>query len=117
MRCVNSMCVSSDSGLAHHLHLLVHDLVWGAAVARSHQAEHCFMQSELTAKTLCPERQLMNYQEASAFFKKRAAIEDDYGRTLQKIARSTSETYAMNDGKAGCVRSRLRWHPSLTYHF
>lgn len=44
---------------------------------------------------------LIKYQEASAFFKKRAAIEDEYGRNLQKIARTTSETYAMNDGKAG----------------
>ena len=35
------------------------------------------------------------------FFKKRAIIEDEYGRQLQKLARSTSEVYALNDGKAG----------------
>jgi hypothetical protein len=48
---------------------------------------------------------LQNYlfQEASAFFKKRAVIEDEYGRTLQKLSRSTSEVYAVNDGKAGFV--------------
>lgn len=40
-------------------------------------------------------------QEVSAFFKKRAIIEDEYGKTLQKLARSTSEVYAVNDGKAG----------------
>jgi Rho GTPase-activating protein RGD1 len=42
-------------------------------------------------------------QEASVFFKKRAAIEEEYGKNLQKLARSTSEMYSMNDGKAGCV--------------
>ena len=42
-----------------------------------------------------------NFQEASVFFKKRAIIEDDYGKQLQKLARTTSEIYALNDGKAG----------------
>ena len=46
-------------------------------------------------------------QETSAFFKKRAIIEDEYGKTLQKLARSTSELYAVNDGKAGLVCSFL----------
>lgn len=40
-------------------------------------------------------------QEASVFFKKRAVLEDEYGRNLQKLARSTSELYAMSEGKAG----------------
>jgi hypothetical protein len=40
-------------------------------------------------------------QEASVFFKKRALIEEEYGKTLQKLARTTSEVYAVNDGKAG----------------
>jgi len=40
-------------------------------------------------------------QEASAFFKRRAMLEDEYGRNLQKLARSTSELYAMSEGKAG----------------
>ncbi|KXN87662.1 RHO GTPase-activating protein RGD1 [Leucoagaricus sp. SymC.cos] len=53
-------------------------------------------------------------REASAFFKKRAAIEDDYGRNLQKIARSTSDTYAMNDGKAGSFVSA--WQSSMRVH-
>jgi hypothetical protein len=44
-----------------------------------------------------------NFQEASVFFKKRAIIEDEYGKQLQKLARTTSEVYALNDGKAGCV--------------
>lgn len=41
------------------------------------------------------------YQEASVFFKKRALVEEEYGKTLQKLARTTSELYAVNDGKAG----------------
>jgi len=40
-------------------------------------------------------------QEASVFFKKRATLEDEYGRNLQKLARSTAELYAMSEGKAG----------------
>lgn len=40
-------------------------------------------------------------QETSVFFKKRAVLEEEYGKSLQKLARSTSEVYSMNDGKAG----------------
>lgn len=43
----------------------------------------------------------LSLQEASIFFKKRAQLEEDYGRGMQKLAKLTSETYAMNDGKAG----------------
>lgn len=42
-------------------------------------------------------------QEASVFFKKRAVLEEEYGRSMQKLAKSTSEVYSMNDGKAGYV--------------
>lgn len=41
------------------------------------------------------------FQEASIFFKKRAVIEEEHGKALQKLARSTAEVYALNDGKAG----------------
>ena len=41
------------------------------------------------------------HQEASVFLKKRATLEEEYGRGLQKLARQTSEVYAMSDGKAG----------------
>lgn len=30
-------------------------------------------------------------------------MEEEYGRTLQKLARNTAETYAMHEGKAGFV--------------
>lgn len=40
-------------------------------------------------------------QEASVFFKKRAVLEEEYGRGMHKLAKNTAEVYAMNDGKAG----------------
>ncbi len=40
-------------------------------------------------------------QEAAAFLKRRAALEDEYGKGLQKLARSTSAEYAQHEGKAG----------------
>lgn len=43
------------------------------------------------------------------FFKKRAIIEEEYGKSLQKLARSTSEAYSMNDGKAGYVKRGLNY--------
>jgi Rho GTPase-activating protein RGD1 len=42
-------------------------------------------------------------QEASVFFKKRAMLEEEFGRGMQKLAKNTADIYAMNDGKAGCV--------------
>ena len=46
-------------------------------------------------------------QETSTFFKKRALLEEEYGRNLQKLAKSTAETYGLNDAKAGYVSSFL----------
>ena len=40
-------------------------------------------------------------QEAAAFLKRRAGLEDEYGKGLQKLARSTSAEYAQHEGKAG----------------
>jgi Rho GTPase-activating protein RGD1 len=40
-------------------------------------------------------------QEVSVFFKKRAILEEEYGRNMQKLAKTTLEMYATNDGKAG----------------
>jgi hypothetical protein len=41
------------------------------------------------------------------FFKKRAMLEEELGRGMQKLARNTADVYAMNDGKAGCVNHIL----------
>lgn len=40
------------------------------------------------------------------FFKKRAVLEEEYGRSMQKLSKMTSEVYSMNDGKAGYVSMR-----------
>ncbi|KAJ3502834.1 hypothetical protein NLJ89_g8709 [Agrocybe chaxingu] len=57
---------------------------------------------------------MISCREAAAFFKKRAVIEDEYGKTLQKLARTTSEVYAMNDGKAGTFVHA--WQSSMKIH-
>ncbi|KAI6010918.1 RhoGAP-domain-containing protein [Pisolithus orientalis] len=57
---------------------------------------------------------LVSCREASAFFKKRAGLEEEYGKSLQKLARSTSEVYSMNDGKAGSFVTA--WQSSMRLH-
>ncbi|GLB43374.1 putative fes/CIP4, and EFC/F-BAR homology domain containing protein [Lyophyllum shimeji] len=53
-------------------------------------------------------------REASVFFKKRAAMEEEYGKNMQKLARSTAETYSMNDGKAGSFVNA--WQATMRVH-
>ncbi|KAF9477751.1 GTPase activating protein [Pholiota conissans] len=57
---------------------------------------------------------MVSCREASVFFKKRAVIEEEYGKTLHKLARTTAETYALNDGKAGTFVSA--WQSSMRIH-
>ncbi|EAU90225.2 GTPase activating protein [Coprinopsis cinerea okayama7 len=57
---------------------------------------------------------VVSCREASIFFKKRAAIEEEYGKTLQKLARTTAEVYALNDGKAGTFVSA--WMTTMRVH-
>ncbi|EEB90971.1 hypothetical protein MPER_10749, partial [Moniliophthora perniciosa FA553] len=59
-------------------------------------------------------RALCDMDEASVFFKIRAAIEEEYGKSLQKLARTTSEVYSMNDGKAGTFV--YAWQASMRIH-
>lgn len=40
---------------------------------------------------------------AATFFKKRAVIEEEYGRSMMKLAKSTGEAYATSEAKAGYV--------------
>ncbi|KAM0786281.1 hypothetical protein ACM66B_001761 [Microbotryomycetes sp. NB124-2] len=55
--------------------------------------------------------------EAATFFKKRAAIEEEYARAMIKLARSSSQSYGISDGKAGSYvqswMSVLRTHELL----
>lgn len=48
------------------------------------------------------------------FLKRRAIVEDEYGRALQKTARSAHETYALGDGKAGTFVSA--WQSTMKLH-
>ncbi|KAJ7583131.1 Rho GTPase activation protein [Mycena floridula] len=57
---------------------------------------------------------MVSCREASVFFKKRAAIEEEYGKSMQKLARATNDVYAMNDGKAGTYVSA--WQASMKIH-
>ncbi|KAG0703978.1 Rho GTPase activation protein [Suillus ampliporus] len=57
---------------------------------------------------------MVSCREASVFFKKRAVLEEEYGKGLQKLARSTSEVYSMNDGKAGSFVGA--WQSSMKIH-
>jgi hypothetical protein len=41
-------------------------------------------------------------------------IEEEYGKSLQKLARSTAETYAANDGKAGTFVTA--WQNAMRIH-
>ncbi|KAF4593144.1 hypothetical protein EYR38_008854 [Pleurotus pulmonarius] len=57
---------------------------------------------------------VVSCRETSVFFKKRAAIEEEYGKNLQKLARTTSDVYSMNDGKAGSFVNT--WQMSMRIH-
>ncbi|PIL25298.1 transporter [Ganoderma sinense ZZ0214-1] len=59
-------------------------------------------------------RALCETDEAAAFLKKRAALEDEYGKQMQKLARSSSAEYAAADGKAGSFVTA--WHASMRTH-
>lgn len=49
------------------------------------------------------------------FFKKRAVLEEEFGRGMQKLAKNTADVYAMNDGKAGCVPFLFSIFPCLNH--
>ncbi|KZV59915.1 RhoGAP-domain-containing protein [Peniophora sp. CONT] len=53
-------------------------------------------------------------KEVAGFLKRRAAVEDEYGRKLLKTARSTAESYALSDGKAGSFVNA--WSQCLRIH-
>ncbi|TFK52005.1 RhoGAP-domain-containing protein [Heliocybe sulcata] len=53
-------------------------------------------------------------KEAATFLRKRAAIEEEYGRNMQKLARTTSEGYTATDGKAGSFVNA--WQMSMKIH-
>ncbi|CEQ41510.1 SPOSA6832_03229, partial [Sporobolomyces salmonicolor] len=60
---------------------------------------------------------LCDMDEASNFLKKRAQIEEEYARSMVKLARSSIESYGLSEGKAGTYvtsyLSLLRTHELL----
>ncbi|CEH11907.1 -domain-containing protein [Ceraceosorus bombacis] len=57
---------------------------------------------------------IISAQATSTFLKKRAAIEEDYARSLMKLSRSTAESYAAGEGKAGTFVSS--WQHMMRTH-
>ncbi|KAJ7091339.1 Rho GTPase activation protein [Mycena belliarum] len=57
---------------------------------------------------------MISCREASSFLKKRAGIEEEYGKNMHKLARMTADTYGMNDGKAGSFVSS--WQSAMKIH-
>ena len=57
---------------------------------------------------------MVSAREASAFLKKRAVIEEEYARSMAKLARSTFETYSLSDAKAGTFVTS--WHAVVKTH-
>ncbi|KAI0918052.1 hypothetical protein AcV5_002832 [Taiwanofungus camphoratus] len=57
---------------------------------------------------------MVSCREASVFFKKRALLEEEYGRNMQKLTKVTSDAYSVNDGKAGTFVAA--WQSSLKLH-
>ncbi|KZP01550.1 RhoGAP-domain-containing protein [Calocera viscosa TUFC12733] len=57
---------------------------------------------------------IVSCREVATFFKKRAALEDGYGRDLQKLARLSGEQYSLSEGKAGSFVSS--WHANMRIH-
>lgn len=57
---------------------------------------------------------MVSCKEAAAFLKRRSALEDEYGKQMQKLARSTTTDYAVADGKAGSFV--VAWQASMRTH-
>ncbi|KAF8587871.1 RhoGAP-domain-containing protein, partial [Ramaria rubella] len=57
---------------------------------------------------------MVSCREASVFIKKRAVLEEEYSKNMQKLARTSSEVYSMNDGKAGTFVAA--WQSSMRIH-
>ena len=72
------------------------------------EAGHCTHDCVLTS-TQCGmpllydriKQSMLSANQASLFFKKRAAIEEEYARNLIKLAKSTYESYGTSEAKAG----------------
>ncbi|TIC70111.1 RhoGAP-domain-containing protein [Wallemia mellicola] len=57
---------------------------------------------------------MISCKEASTFLKKKAQIEEEYGRQMLRLAKSTSEMYSTTEGKAGSFVES--WHHMMRLH-
>ncbi|KAJ3529060.1 hypothetical protein NM688_g7906 [Phlebia brevispora] len=57
---------------------------------------------------------MVSCKEVATFFKKRAVLEEEYARNLQKLARNTMKEYQSSDGKAGSFVSA--WSSLMKMH-
>ncbi|KAJ8487154.1 hypothetical protein ONZ51_g4392 [Trametes cubensis] len=57
---------------------------------------------------------MVSCREAAAFLKRRAGVEDEYGRAMQKLARQAANEYATSEAKAGSFVNA--WQSSMRTH-
>ncbi|KAI0369852.1 GTPase activating protein [Pilatotrama ljubarskyi] len=57
---------------------------------------------------------MVSCREAAAFLKRRAGVEDEYGKAMQKLARQAANEYATSEAKAGSFVNA--WQSSMRTH-
>ncbi|KAI0832078.1 hypothetical protein BC628DRAFT_1311246 [Trametes gibbosa] len=57
---------------------------------------------------------MVSCREAAAFLKRRAGVEDEYGKAMQKLARQAANEYATSEAKAGSYVNA--WQSSMRTH-
>ncbi|KAI0675918.1 GTPase activating protein [Trametes maxima] len=57
---------------------------------------------------------MVSCREAATFLKRRAGVEDEYGRAMQKLARQATNEYATSEAKAGSFVNA--WQSSMRTH-
>jgi hypothetical protein len=73
-----------------------------AVITRQDQAKLGVLQGPLIPETGFESMHITSFlKEASQFFKKRAVVEEEYGKGLQKLVQTTANLYSLSDGKAG----------------
>ncbi|KAI0773218.1 GTPase activating protein [Trametes elegans] len=57
---------------------------------------------------------MVSCREAAVFLKRRASVEDEYGKSMQKLARQAANEYATSEAKAGSYVNA--WQSSMRTH-
>jgi hypothetical protein len=73
-----------------------------AVIARQDQAKRGVLQGPSIHESEFESIHITSFlKEASQFFKKRAVVEEEYGKSLQKLVQTTANLYSLGEGKAG----------------